>query len=160
MSIVQKTQVVNGSIARAWEAVSKMGAVSDWHPNVSIVTVLTEHDSGIGAARRVEFHSGGSSVETVVEESEQEFTTVEMTELPLIKKAHISIRTKERSADTTDVTFLIDYSLKFGPVGWLLDVFMFRRIFRKVFGVALPGLSYHLETGNLVTDSIPDQASN
>lgn len=159
MGVVQKTETVNGSIEKAWAAVSKMGAVEDWHPNVARAVVLTEHDTGIGASRRVEFHDGRGSVETVIEESEQQFTTVEMTEAPMTKKALVTIRTKERSADTTDVTFSIDYSLKFGPIGWLMDTFVMSRIMGKVFGVALAGLSYHLETGKLVTDSVPDRAT-
>ena len=158
MSLVEETRVVNGPIAQAWAEISHMGAVEDWHPNVASATVLTEHDTGIGASRRVEFYSGGGTVETVVEESEQQFSTVEMTGLPMIKKALITIRTKERSADTTDVTFSIDYSMKFGPIGWLMDVAMMRRILgKKVFPAALAGLSYHLETGKLVADSIPER---
>lgn len=157
MSVVQRTEVVNGSIDKAWAAISKMGAVTDWHPNVARAEVLTEHDTGIGASRRVEFHDGNSVVETVIEESEQQFTTVEMTDAAMMKSALVTIRTSERSANTTDVTFSIDYSLKFGPVGWLLDAFMMRRLFRKVFSAALAGLSYHLETGELVIDSVPDR---
>ena len=158
MSVVEETRVVNGPIDQAWAEISHMGAVQDWHLNVASAVVLTAHDTGIGASRRVEFYSGGGTVETVVEESEQQFTTVEMTGSPMIKKALVTIRTKERSADTTDVTFSIDYSMKFGPIGWLMDVAMMRRIFgKKVFPAALVGLSYHLETGNLVTDSIPDR---
>jgi hypothetical protein len=134
-----------------------MGAVQDWHPNVARAVVLTTHDTGIGASRRVEFQDGNSVVETVIEESEPQFTTMEMTESPMLKKALVTIRTRERSADTTEVTFSIDYSLKFGPIGWLIDAVMMKRIFRKVFGVALEGLSYHLETGEMVTDSIPDR---
>ena len=135
-----------------------MGAVEDWHPNVARAVVLTANDTGIGASRRVEFHDGNSVVETVIEESEQQFTTVEMTESPMLKKAQVTIRTKERSADTTDVTISIDYGLKFGPIGWLIDAAMMKRIFGKVFDTALAGLSYHLETGKLVTDTIPDHA--
>ncbi len=157
MSVVEKTQVVNGPIDKAWAAISKMGAVEDWHPNVAHATVLSEHDTGIGASRRVEFHDGRSVVETVIEESERQFTTVEMTEAPMMKRALVTIRTAERSPDTTDVTFSIDYGLQFGPVGWLLDAVMMRRMFGKVFGVALDGLSYHLETGEPVGDSVPER---
>ena len=158
MSVVQETLTVNGSIALVWAAISKMGAVEDWHPNVARAVVLTDHDTGIGASRRVEFHDGNSVVETVIEESEQQFTTVEMTEATMMSKARVTIRTREQSADTTDVTFSIDYTLKFGPIGWLISAIMMKRLFRKVFGVALAGLSYHLETGELVADSVPDRA--
>jgi len=158
MSHVQETQVVNASIAPTWAAVSRMGAVADWHPNVARAVVLTAHDTGIGASRRVEFQDGSSVVESVIEESELHFTTMEMTASSPLKNAVVTIRTEERSADTTAVTFSIDYGLKYGPIGWLIDVVMMKRLFGKVFNTALGGLSYHLETGRLVTDSIPDRA--
>lgn len=158
MGVVEKSQIVNGSIADAWVAISNMGAVKDWHPNVAKVTVFTEQDSGTGASRRVEFHDGNSVVETVVEEVDHQFTKVDMTESPLIKKAFVTISTEEQTADTTKVTFSIDYSMKYGPVGWLLGTTVLKRVFKQVFPAALAGLSYHLETGNLVIDSVPDAA--
>jgi hypothetical protein len=157
MSNVQKTKVINASIAPTWAAVSKLGAVQDWHPNVARAVVLTPNDSGIGASRRVEFQDGKSAVETVIEESELQFTTMEMSASSPLSRAVVTIRTKERSTDTTEVTFSIDYGLRYGPIGWLIDVVMMKRLFDKVFTAALGGLSYHLETGNLVTDSIPDR---
>ena len=45
-----------------------------------------------------------------------------------------------------------------GPVGALAGALMMNPRFTKVFGVALAGLSYHLATGNIVTDSVPTSA--
>ena len=156
MSVVQETRTVKGSLASAWEAIADLRAVEDWHPNVAKVTILTERNRGIGAARRLEFHDGRSVVETVVEEAERSFTKVEMTEAAMMNSAFVTISTKERSADTTDVTFAIDYSLQYGPIGWLLDRVMMRGMFSKVFDTAMAGLSYHLETGKVVVDSVPE----
>lgn len=158
MNRIQETQVVKGSIARTWAAISKLGVVEDWHPNVASAVVLTPNDTGVGASRRVEFLSGDSVVETVVEESEREYSTMEMTESPMIKEAFVTISMKERSADTTAVTFSIDYSVKYGPVGWLISAVMMKRMFAKVFGVALAGLSHYLETGEVVTNNVSDPA--
>jgi len=158
MSQVQQSQVINAPIAPTWAAVSKLGAVQDWHPNVARAEVLTAHDSGIGASRRVEFQDGRSAVETVIEESELHFTTMEMSASSPLSRAVVTIRTEERSADTTEVTFSIEYGLKYGPIGWLIDAVMMKRLFGKVFSAALDGLSYHLETGKLVTDSVPGRA--
>ena len=157
MSSVQATQTVNAPIRPTWEAISRMGAVQDWHPNVARANVLTTRDSGIGASRRVEFQDGNSVVETVIEESNLHFTKVAMTESPMLKEAVVTMRTEKRSADTTDVEFSIDYGLKYGPVGWVLDAVMMKRLLGKAFDMALEGLSYHLETGNPVADSIPDR---
>jgi hypothetical protein len=156
---VQAFRVVPAPLAPTWAAVSHLRAVEDWHPNVARASVLTEQGSGVGASRRVEFQDGNTVVETVVEEREHEFTTMKMSELPLMKDAVVTIATKAKSADETEVTFSIRYSLKYGPLGWLLDTLMMKRMFGKVFGVALAGLSYHLETGNLVDDSVPELAA-
>lgn len=56
-------------------------------------------------------------VETVGGESELQFTTMEMTDLPMLNRAMVTIRTEERSADATEVTCSLDYGLKFGPRG-------------------------------------------
>ena len=156
MAVIEVTKVVNGSIDKAWPAIARMGAVQDWHPNVAKAIVLTDQDSGIGAARRVEFHDGNGVVETVVAESEREFTTMEMTEAQMVKRAMVTISTKERSANTTEITFSLDYTMMYGPVGALIGALMMKRVFTKVFSVAVAGLSYHLETGKLVTDSVPE----
>ena len=155
MSHVQQPRVIDAPIAPIWEAVSRMGAVQDWHPNVARAVVLTDHDTGIGASRRVEFQDGNSLVETVIEESEQRFTTAKMTGSSVLKHAVVTISTRERSADTTEVTFSLDYTLKYGPIGWVMDAVMMRRLFHRAFDMALEGLAYHLETGDLVADSIP-----
>jgi hypothetical protein len=52
MSLVQESRVVNAPIAPTWAAVSQMGAVQDWHPNVARATVLTARDTGIGGSTR------------------------------------------------------------------------------------------------------------
>jgi uncharacterized protein YndB with AHSA1/START domain len=156
---IQHSQIVPAPLAQTWSAISEMRAVQDWHPNVARAEVLTEQGSGVGASRRVEFQDGNSVVETVVEESELEFTTMKMSDMPMLKDALVTIRTQQSAAGTTEVTFSIDYGMQYGPVGWLLNALMMKRLFRKVFGVALAGLSYHLETGMLVTDSVPGLAA-
>ena len=152
---IQQSRVVPAPLASTWAAISQMRAVQDWHPNVARSEVLTDRTSGVGASRRVEFQDGNSVVETVIEESELDFTTMTMSEMPLLKDARVTIRTEQKSAGETEVTFSINYGVQYGPVGWLLNALVMKRLFRKVFGVALAGLSYHLETGNLVTDSLP-----
>ena len=158
MSVVQRTEVVKGSLAETWAEIADLRAVEDWHPNVARVEILTDHNLGPGAARRVEFHDGNSVVETVVEESERQFSTLEMTEMPMMKSAHVTIRTEERTPETTAATFSLEYQMKFGPIGWLISTLMMKRMFPKIFGAALAGLSYHLETGELVKDSVPERA--
>jgi ribosome-associated toxin RatA of RatAB toxin-antitoxin module len=156
---VQETQVVRAPLAATWAAVSQMQAVQDWHPNVARATVLSDAKAGVGASRRVEFQDGNSVVETVIEESDQNFTTMEMSDAPMMKRALVTIRTTQNTAGDTEVTFDLRYSMKLGPLGWLMGSLMMKPMMRNVFKVALAGLSYHLETGELVHDKVPERAA-
>ena len=158
MSHVQRSHTINAALAPTWAAVSKMGAVENWHPNVASEAILSVADAGIGASRRVEFQDGNSAVETVTEESALEFTTMELAEVPLLKDAKVTISTKEKGAGTTEVTFSINYGVKMGPLGWLLDAAMMKRVFGKAFESALEGLCYHLETGEFVGNTVPERS--
>lgn len=155
----QNTRIIHAALAPTWTAISEMKALEDWHPNVAAIALESDHNAGVGASRRITFQNGKGVVETVVAQSEREFVTMDLTESPPLKNAVVTIRLEEKSPNETEVTFSIDYSVKYGPLGWLMGVLMMNRVFRKVFGVSLAGLSYHLETGNLVTDSIPARAA-
>lgn len=156
---VSRTRLVHASLAPTWAAVSKMDAVADWHPNVARSRVLTRND-GVDASRRVEFHNGTSVVETVTQQDERKFVTMDLLEAPLLKKAVVTIRTEPKSDQETEVTFSVDYDVKYGPIGWLMGTLMLKRGFRKIFGVSLGGLAYHLETGEMVVDSVPERAED
>ncbi|MGH1344157.1 MAG: SRPBCC family protein [Nannocystales bacterium] len=144
---VQKSLVIPAPIEAAWTAISRMGAVADWHPNVAAAKVLTDHDVGIGASRRVEFHGGGGAVETVTEQSEHEYVQMSMTEVPLMQDAVVTIRVAQASATETEVTFSVVYGVQYGPFGWVVNTLMMKRMLGKAFDTALAGLSNHLAGG-------------
>jgi hypothetical protein len=49
--------------------------------------------------------------------------------------------------DRTRVTMTMDYKMKYGPFGWLLNVVMLRRIMKNLLASVLAGLDHHLVTG-------------
>ena len=52
--------------------------------------------------------------------------------------------------DETQVTMTMDYEMKYGPLGWLMNAVMLRPILGKLFASVLVGLDHHLVTGELV----------
>ncbi len=156
---VQQSLVVPASLAATWTAVSQMGAVADWHPNVAKVDVLTEQTAGVGASRRVEFHDGNNVVETVIEEANESFTSMQMSEMGPLRNPVVTIATNATPTGETEVTLSIRYEVRYGPIGWLLSNLVMKGMFRKVFRAALAGLAYNLETGKLVTDAVPSAAA-
>ena len=56
----------------------------------------------------------------------------------------------------TVVSVSPDYELKFGPIGVVMDLLFARRQLRRGMEDLVAGLKYHVETGELVGDSLPD----
>ncbi len=62
----------------------------------------------------------------------------------------------EADGSGTIVTVAPDYTLKYGLLGRLLNQIVVRRKFKKGMEDLLTGLKYHVETGELVGDRVPD----
>ena len=60
---------------------------------------------------------------------------------------------EEAGPTTTEVVATIDYQLKGGPLGTLMDVAMARRQLGQGFTALLAGLKHHVETGETVDDT-------
>jgi ribosome-associated toxin RatA of RatAB toxin-antitoxin module len=147
MNNVTVTATVHSPIARVWDAIADVGTIADWHPGVEASPVLTENRTGLGAARRVELYDGSSAVETVTELVEGRRVTVLMSEHSMpMNHAAATFEIEADGADRTQVTFSIDYTMKFGPVGWLLNALMLRGVLNKLFANVLDGLDHHLKT--------------
>ena len=54
------------------------------------------------------------------------------------------------------VTITPDYALKFGPVGVIADLLFARRQMKKGMADMAAGLKYHIETGELVENRVPE----
>ena len=50
----------------------------------------------------------------------------------------------------------MDFELNYGPLGALLTMVAAKRQFKERVKTMLAGLKYHVETGNLVQDKVPE----
>ena len=57
------------------------------------------------------------------------------------------------------VTVTPDYTLKYGPVGWLMDRIMVRQLFNGGMEDLLSGLKYYVETGRIIGERVPGMAA-
>ncbi len=147
MNNVTATSTVNSPLARVWDAIADVGTIEDWHPGVERSPVLTDKRTGLGAARRVELYDGSSSVEKVTELVDGHRLTVLMSEHKMpMNYAAVTFEMEADGDDRTRVTFSIDYTMKYGPVGWLINALVLRRVLNKLFPNVLDGLDHHLQT--------------
>jgi len=148
MSQLSKTAIVRAPVARVWETLADVGTIAAWHPGVERSPVLSTNRTGMGAVRRVELTDGSSAVEEVTLLEEGRSLTVTMSEhtMPMSRGA-ATFAVEADGDESTRVTMTMDYEMKYGPLGWLMNAVMLRPILGKVFSSVLAGLDHHLVTG-------------
>lgn len=151
---ISRTTTVHAPIDRVWQMLADVGTISAWHPGVESSPVLSTHRTGLGAKRRVELYDGSSSVEEVTSLEEGRSLTVTMSEhtMPLSHGAATFAVEADGDGRTT-VTMSMDYEMKYGPLGWLMNAAMLRPILGKLFAKVLAGLDHHLQTGEEIGKS-------
>lgn len=151
MSNLAVTIEVNAPAERVWEVVSDFGGVHKFHPLVETSPLLTKNDRGLGAKRRCEFYDKTSIVEEVTKWDEGKSYSVVISEASMpLKRANATMRISPIDGDSSEVILAMDYEVKYGPVGKLMDMFMMRRMMGKMFGKVLKGLAHHAATGELI----------
>jgi hypothetical protein len=110
--------------------------------------VLSTNRTGLGAARRVELYDGSSVVEEVTSLDEGRAVTVSMSEFSMpLSRGAATFEVEADGDERTLVTMTMDYKMKYGPLGWFLNVVMMRPIMGKLLASILSGLDHHLVTG-------------
>ena len=160
MSIVSTSHIVEADIGRVWALVSDIGGVHHWHPKVKQSPLLSDNSTGPGARRRCEFYDGNSVVEEVVDWVEGESVTLELSDMFMpLQTARVTVRLAQRGPSSTEVSMEMDYSVKYGPIGWLMNSVMMRPMMGKMFAEVLSGLEHHAVTGEAVTQDFQPHAA-
>ncbi len=160
MNHLSTTTVVNAPIDRVWQTLADVGTIAEWHPGVAHSPVLTSSRTGLGATRRIELYDGSTVMEEVTSLDEGRSVTVTMSEhaMPL-SYGTATFKVEADGNDRTLVTMMMDYKMKYGPLGWLLNVLILRRMMKKLLASVLAGLGHHLVTGEHIgQNSVADAA--
>ena len=152
MSTITSTVTVNASLDDAWEAISNVGRVENWHPGVKRSPVLTPEPTGIGAQRRCDMFDGTSVVETITALKDREMVQVELSEFPMpFDRASILIRLQELGPEQVEIKLECDFDVNDG-----LDAEMLKPTMNQTFAHILDGLDQHLVTGERIDDPSPE----
>lgn len=154
MTTINRSVVIDAPRSRVWEALRDIPGIQTWNPGVPSSHSTSETTEGMGATRHCDFTMPGSSVEErVVEWDDGHSYTIEIydgTKLPPFKTARATLSIDE--VDGRTVTHArMEYDLKMGVLGRLMNVMMVRSQFGKSFSGLLAGLKHHVETGEQVT---------
>ncbi len=154
MSRIAAQVRISAPTSHVWPVLADFGGIHRWAPNVVSSHALTEQNAGVGAARHCEVDGFGPVQEYVEswDEGRRYFFRVEG--IGPMKTVRNGFAVEE-DGDSTIVTLTINYEVKYGLLGRMMDFFMVRRGFRKAAISLLTGLKHHVETGETVGAEIP-----
>jgi carbon monoxide dehydrogenase subunit G len=145
MSTFETTIDIEAPIEQVWEALADIGSISKWNPSVHESYATSDETTGLGATRFCDLGGKNFVKEQVVEfETCRKLTMrVTGTNMPM-EEADIHF-TLVVDGGHTRVTCAPDYTLKYGPLGSLMDRFYARGNYEKSMQSLLRGLEEHVE---------------
>src|SRR5262245_12625828 len=115
---------------RVWALLADLEAVEQYNPGVRSASIEGEPRTGVGARRVCELEPKGRVVERVTHWEEQRAIGLEVADSDWPIRFMRWITRVEPNGAATRVTQELEYELKFGPAGWLLDRLVMQRKLR------------------------------
>jgi len=155
------TQIrINATTEKVWEVLADFGGIYRWNPGVRHSYSTSENSHGRLATRHCELLKGDEFLnEQILEWRDGESFKVDIYETNLPFHRNVVEFSIEADGSGTIVMVAPDYALKYGLLGRLMNQIVVRRKFRKGMEDLLTGLKYHIETGEVVGDRVPDMAA-
>jgi uncharacterized protein YndB with AHSA1/START domain len=149
MGTFQVETTIKAPVAAVWERLAgDIGSIAEWNPGVKESYVLDgAKKSGLGAQRHCDLGSNNHLEERVVKFEEERAITFRITQSNMpFARADIHFTLSPLQSDTTAVTCLPDYELKYGCIGELLDKCMVKSTYQKGMKNLLAGLKKDVES--------------
>ena len=140
---------------KVWEVLADFGGVAKWNPAVAHSVAITDANRGVGCERQCEVPGFGGLKERVTEWEEGRRLSYDLEGGAGPMKSLRGEFSVSPAGHITEVRMTMDFRVKFGPVGALMDRFIVRRQMRKRMALTLAGLKHYVETGEEVGTELP-----
>jgi len=130
---------------RIWEVLSDLQAVERYNPTVRSATLKGTLRRGVGAERVCDLRPKGRVVERVTHWEDGRAVGLEISESDWPIHYMRWVTRVEPSETGSVVTQKLDYAVKFGPLGWLLDRLVMKRKLSTTLDGVFAGLVAHAE---------------
>lgn len=128
MTTLHNEITIDAPVEKVWQALAEVEMLDKYDPTVKKSTALTEVKEGIGASRKVEMLDGKNWFEeTCTAAIPSEALTYELTacSFPVHKLKHSY--SFKIDGDKVKVSQIMEYKVKFGFLGKIMDAFVVRR---------------------------------
>lgn len=152
MTAITREVWIDAPKQTVWKQIENFGGIVTWNPGVTDSYLTSDQAHGVGATRHCDLGGGSSVEERVLEWREGEFVEIEIydgAKIPPFKRATATIQLREENGGTR-AAGTIEYTLKMGPLGALMDSTMVKRNFEKAWTALFAGLNYYVETGEKI----------
>ena len=148
MRTIVQSENVRASCQSTWSALADFGDVAAWAPYMRISHVIGEQESGIGTRRAMQHEFGFRFEEEVTAWIEGEGYDFDVLKAPWpMQDVSESWRIEAMDGEVA-VTTRVQYGMKLGPLGALLDWALVRFIVRREMRSGVRGLKEYLERSN------------
>jgi hypothetical protein len=148
MTTIRHEIDANCSPERVWALLADLEAVQRYNPTVRAASIEGNQRTGVGARRVCELRPSGRVVERVTHWDEAEdhrAIGLEIAESDWPVRFMRWVTRVEPRGAATRITQELEYRVKFGPVGWLLDRFVMERKLRSTLDAVIGALVEHAE---------------
>jgi len=147
MTVLENSIRIDAPPEAVWSVLASLDALDRYDPGVSKSQIVSPSREGTGAARRCDLAPGGWFEERVVEWKPRQAIAFELLAcaLPVRRLRHAYTLTPEGGG--TLVRQRMEYQLKFGPLGRLMDSLLLRRRWNAGIQGFFAGLKHYVETG-------------
>ena len=149
MSLLQHEVRIAASVERVWAALADLEAVQEYNPTVKDARYTSTHREGVGVSRRCDLIPKGWVTERVTAWEPKAALALELCEHQWPVE-FMRWRTELTSdGNGTRVQQRLEYQVKFGLLGALLDRLVMRRKLDLAIGAVFDGLKRYVETGSV-----------
>ena len=151
MSIIRFSRTVKAPANCLWDAVADYANVANYHPQVKSSSLLSSNAKGIGASRNCVLYDNSSIVEHVTgwEEGKRIRSTTQHAMSPL-QEVHSTISIRTNNCQSSIVTLEVEYAVKYGLAGKLMDALLIKRLTMNNLTTTLACLEHYVRTGQTV----------
>lgn len=128
MTTLNNEIVINAPVEKIWEALANIEMLDKYDPTVKQSTALSENKSGLNAKRKVLMLDGKNWFdEKIILFKPNEALTYQLTDCSFPIKGLKHSYSFEKAGNQTKVKQVMEYTVKFGLLGKLLDSLMIRK---------------------------------
>lgn len=140
MTIIKHRFETAVSPDKLWRCLSDLALVQSYNPMVVRANLQGDRRAGVGTLRACEMKPKGTVLERVIVWEDGKAVGLEIVESDWPVVSMNWVTQIEPQGNGSILSQQLEYTMKFGPLGWLLNTLVMKRNITKNVGAALSGL--------------------